>query len=246
MAYCTKCGFKVENAKFCPKCGTPQNKNVNANVEKNHNEDFTQVMSKEEFYEKPAEYYEKDNSSNESYMKPVIIGCLIGVFILAVGAISYCFYDKMNNTSVSKSSNVSTTAESTETNKSDADDSENSSSDNSDGKSTTKSSSSKSTNTIKSTNSVNNNAKSGDYIFYNSDSVALSDDQLNSLSAENLALARNEIYARHGYIFQTEPYKSYFNNKTWYKPNAAFKGSDDELNSTERYNVQVLLKHENR
>ncbi|WP_241428102.1 YARHG domain-containing protein [Clostridium sp. DJ247] len=34
------------------------------------------------------------------------------------------------------------------------------------------------------------------------------------LSKEELALVRNEIFARHGYVFQTDPYKSYFNGKS--------------------------------
>ena len=43
---------------------------------------------------------------------------------------------------------------------------------------------------------------------------------------ELLSYIRNEIYARHGYIFKTEPYKSYFESKTWYLPNPNFSEND--------------------
>ena len=51
---------------------------------------------------------------------------------------------------------------------------------------------------------------------------------------------RNEIYARHGYIFTTEPYKSYFNSKSWYTPDPSFKGDDKELNEYELENVRTI------
>ncbi|OFI05543.1 hypothetical protein CLOACE_16260 [Clostridium acetireducens DSM 10703] len=78
-----------------------------------------------------------------------------------------------------------------------------------------------------------------------SSNIKPTDSELKSLSKETLSLARNEIFARHGYIFQTEPYKSYFNSKTWYKLDASFKGTDEELNETEKYNVKLILKYEN-
>lgn len=33
-----------------------------------------------------------------------------------------------------------------------------------------------------------------------------------------LRLARNEIYARHGYIFQSRDLQSYFGQQSWYRP----------------------------
>ena len=56
---------------------------------------------------------------------------------------------------------------------------------------------------------------------------------------------RNEIYARHGYIFGTEPYKSYFNSKSWYSPDSSFKGDDKELNEYEVANVKTIKSVEN-
>lgn len=91
-------------------------------------------------------------------------------------------------------------------------------------------------------NNANPFALSSDFIFPNSSHVKLTDFDLKPLTKEYLALARNEIFARHGYVFQTEPYKSYFRNKTWYKPNPSFK--EGELNEIEVYNIQLIIKHE--
>lgn len=44
------------------------------------------------------------------------------------------------------------------------------------------------------------------------------DEELSALSSEDLRLARNEIYARHGRMFQAEDLKVYFSQKTWYVP----------------------------
>ena len=84
------------------------------------------------------------------------------------------------------------------------------------------------------------------YVFPNSGDKKLLDSDLSSLSKDKLALVRNEIFARHGHVFQEEPYKSYFNEKSWYKPNSNSKGKDEELNNVERYNVQLILKYEKK
>lgn len=84
------------------------------------------------------------------------------------------------------------------------------------------------------------------YIFPKSISEKLLDSDVSVLAKENLPLAKNEIYARHGFAFKTEPFKSYFNKKSWYKPNANFKGSDKEFSDVESYNIQLILKYENK
>lgn len=58
------------------------------------------------------------------------------------------------------------------------------------------------------------------------------------LDEEILSLLRNEIYARYGYIFKKEAYKSYFESKTWYAPNKNFSEdmlSEEDILIVERY-----------
>lgn len=79
-----------------------------------------------------------------------------------------------------------------------------------------------------------------DYIMPDSDSTYLSASDLSQYNKSTLALIRNEIYARHGYVFNTEPFKSYFNSKSWYTPDPSFKGNDSELNNYEIQNVRTI------
>ncbi|WP_293984118.1 YARHG domain-containing protein [uncultured Clostridium sp.] len=87
---------------------------------------------------------------------------------------------------------------------------------------------------------------SDDYIFPDSDKTYLSDDQLRALSKDELALARNEIFARHGYPFKEEPFKSYFSQKSWYTINPSYDGSDSALNQYEIANYKAIQYWENR
>lgn len=59
---------------------------------------------------------------------------------------------------------------------------------------------------------------------------------------EEVALIRNEIYARHGYIFNKEPYKSYFESQSWYVPNPYF--DDFMFNGIEKANKEFLIQYE--
>mgnify|MGYP003329799431 CR=1 FL=1 len=60
------------------------------------------------------------------------------------------------------------------------------------------------------------NGVGSDYILWYSSDILVSDYDLCSLSPENLKLARNEIFARRGRIFDDEELKNYFSSKDWY------------------------------
>lgn len=73
----------------------------------------------------------------------------------------------------------------------------------------------------------------------------LTQEDLKGLTGEQLRLARNEIYARHGYQFESEDLKSYFESKDWYYakyPREKFL--ECFLNIYEKYNVQMILAAE--
>lgn len=61
---------------------------------------------------------------------------------------------------------------------------------------------------------TNTDINSTDYIFKASDKEYLTEDDVRGMSKEQLALARNEIFARHGYVFNDEQYKKYFSAKS--------------------------------
>lgn len=86
-----------------------------------------------------------------------------------------------------------------------------------------------------------------DYIFPQSATTALTDSDIAGLDAWTLSLGRNEIYARHGYIFTTPEIASYFEGKAWYVPQYAADQFDESvLSSVEQQNIAFLQDKENQ
>ena len=84
-----------------------------------------------------------------------------------------------------------------------------------------------------------------DYIFWDSSIRYLSDAEVAGLSLQQLCYARNEIYARRGYIFNSQELKDYFGSKPWYHgtiPSDYFSSS--VFNACEMANVELLKRYE--
>lgn len=88
------------------------------------------------------------------------------------------------------------------------------------------------------------------FIFSDSDRRYLNEEELVKLSKQDLEYARNEIYARHGYIFKSPKYTSYFYKKTWYDYQALSEEFTDNpsayLNDYEIKNIELIKKIENQ
>ena len=80
-----------------------------------------------------------------------------------------------------------------------------------------------------------------DFILPNSNIGKLKESDLGNLTKQQLTLVRNEVYARHGLVFNTQDIKSYFESKSWYRPDPAYKC---DINSIESFNVQLIKKIE--
>ena len=74
----------------------------------------------------------------------------------------------------------------------------------------------------------------------------LKEKDLKKLGAKKLRIARNEIYARHGRMFQDQELQDYFDRKDWYTPSIAPEDFSDatELSKLERRNIAFIQKHE--
>lgn len=59
-------------------------------------------------------------------------------------------------------------------------------------------------------------AEDGDYLLPEADAVCLTGQDLAGLSADQLRLARNEIFARQGRTFQDQALQDYFDQQDWY------------------------------
>lgn len=81
------------------------------------------------------------------------------------------------------------------------------------------------------------------YLLENSDLVVISSLDLATMTLEELRIARNEIYARHGLIFESSDLKEYFEGKDWYEPSVA-DADEIVLNYTEQVNVKLISEQE--
>lgn len=98
---------------------------------------------------------------------------------------------------------------------------------------------------------INNNYSENDYPVYmgygesyyiipDSSSRYLTKEELYQYDKSSLGFIRNEIFARHGYVFKNEDYKNYFTSMPWYLPDSKFKGTLKELNPVEKHNVELI------
>lgn len=84
-------------------------------------------------------------------------------------------------------------------------------------------------------------AKSDFYLLADSSRKYLKTDDLRGLSEDELVLARNEIFAKHGRLFKDAELQNYFNSKTWYRGFiAADNFSENQLNDYEKKNVEFI------
>jgi hypothetical protein len=87
-------------------------------------------------------------------------------------------------------------------------------------------------------------AKDNSYIFPESQNKKLDEGSVIGVKAELLPFARNEIFARRGYVFDNKVYRDYFANKAWYKPDPNF--STKEFSDIENYNISLIKYFENQ
>lgn len=83
---------------------------------------------------------------------------------------------------------------------------------------------------------------SGGYIPSSSERV-ITDSDVAGMSYDDMQMAINEIYARHGRIFQTEWVSDYFNSQSWYNGTVSADNFDESVfNQVESQNIQLLLE----
>lgn len=77
------------------------------------------------------------------------------------------------------------------------------------------------------------------------DTVEYTISSLELLDRYGLQITRNEIFARHGRMFNNQDIQEYFNKQEWYVPQTSAGDFDDScLNEVEAYNVQLIRSYE--
>lgn len=99
--------------------------------------------------------------------------------------------------------------------------------------------------TIENNTTVDSN---DDYILPYSNQRLLTESDLVNLTSEQLRYARNEIYARHGRMFDDEQLQAYFNSKSWYNGTISPKDFDDNdyLTDIEKQNRDFIVTYEKK
>ena len=72
----------------------------------------------------------------------------------------------------------------------------------------------------------------------------LTDKDLKGMSTDELKMMRNEIFARHGYIFNDPKLNAYFKAQSWYKPTNDINSV--QLNAVESYNANFIKEYEQK
>lgn len=90
-----------------------------------------------------------------------------------------------------------------------------------------------------------------DFVFPDSSQRYITGEELQGLSETEILLARNEIYAKHGYIFRNEALNQYFNSKSWYIPNVESTEFTEEyasrvFNDFELNNIWTIVQYEDQ
>lgn len=89
--------------------------------------------------------------------------------------------------------------------------------------------------------STEEKGSSPDYILPASDKKVIGEEDIANLTKQQLRIARNEIYARHGYVFKSQDLQEVFSSKSWYQQDPSYDGS---LNEIEKGNVAFLKARE--
>lgn len=85
-----------------------------------------------------------------------------------------------------------------------------------------------------------------EFIFPDSDKKYLSEDEIRLKNVDEMMIGRNEIFARHGYIFGEDGLKQHFEGTSWYKgtvPAEQFN-SEQIFNDFEKKNVELIKQVE--
>jgi len=89
-----------------------------------------------------------------------------------------------------------------------------------------------------------NQITEGNGIIPDSQYRLLTETDLQGLSAWELNIARNEIFARHGRPFTKQVYKDYFNSQPWYTENSNYQ--DSWLSDIEKANANFIKNYQDK
>lgn len=235
--FCRKCGKELLNtAKFCPKCGEKvvikKKENSTKSINENNVMDMNSRVDNRNDYSNSIEH-KQENRNNESSQTMsrvknnsvnkkndnIILAIVIVCAVVAGGLVYFKPWQLLNNTP----SEVDVVYKDSQKNTDDSDDYIDEDEDD---------------------ETVDEENKT-DYIIPDSDTRVIERSDLDGLSANQVRLARNELYARHGRRFLDADLQSYFDSCSWYNGTIEPDDfSDEMLNSVEKQNKDIIVNYE--
>ena len=219
--FCTNCGSEVkEGLKFCTNCGFKLEEEEPQEVTPTPQIERTEVMTPVQpavIQQEPKVYSATPTQSATQQIKeaksskaPTVVLIVATIIIVAGGALASLaivqppieFLKDTPFSSVKSSSETSKKSDVKDDNAK-----EETKSDSADKKEDTSSSNKNNSNT----------SSSGSYVIKDSDTRRLTDSDIVSLTDDQICIANNEIWARHGRKFDNKWLQDYFNKQSWYK-----------------------------
>ncbi|MDR3767435.1 MAG: YARHG domain-containing protein [Butyricicoccus sp.] len=81
-----------------------------------------------------------------------------------------------------------------------------------------------------------------DLHFWPLDQFAISTADLDRLTRREIDIIRNETFARHGYVFNSEEWADFFDDYDWYSPDPSF--TEDGFSKLEKQNIDTIVLYE--
>lgn len=81
-----------------------------------------------------------------------------------------------------------------------------------------------------------------DLHFWPLDQFAISTADLDRLTREEIDIIRNELFARHGYVFTTDEWADFFDDYDWYVPDPSF--TESGFSKLEKQNIDTIVLYE--
>ncbi len=254
--YCTHCGKELEDgATFCTHCGAHLGDDDQPDTQ---TVDTSQTTSANERNSEPEK-------SSKGKAKWIIIGLSAAiVVVVAIILVLTLGVGTNNKAQTSASSTDSVTSAAPSSDEEDSSTSTNSKDDTASStvttttpSTTTPSATTNDTSTVPTDSTSKNQtlpssnpyaAYTSDYIIADSSTRTLSASSLAQYNAEQLKLARNEIFARKGRIFKDADLDAYFRSKQWYspsiEPDTFDANTSNYLSEVERDNAGTIIEYE--
>lgn len=89
---------------------------------------------------------------------------------------------------------------------------------------------------------INAESMEEEFLLPESNSRVLEENELSEMTKAQLRIARNEIYARYGWRFESEEFAEYFEGKAWYA--ASENAGNIVLSDVERANIDLIVEME--